>query len=518
MISYPISQISKSSFRTVFYLRLSKEDKKTGESDSISNQRLILQHFLKSHPDLQFFREYIDDGKSGTHFNRPGFSKMMEDLDHKLFDCILCKDCSRFGRDYIECGSYIRSFDQSGIRFIAVNDQYDSFDPNRDDTIFAIKNVINTQYSQNKSKELKKLFKEKQYSGQYMGAFSVYGYQKDTQEKHRFLIDPYAASVVQRIFSLFCSGMKQQSIARLLTDEGVLPPEEYKHASGSRFCTGRSGTFHGWSYGTIHTMLSNPVYLGSTVQNKTYRRSLRGKAHKTSVQDWIIVEHTHEPIVDMTTWEKTQRLLKQRNGRSPDFSSVSAFAGFLKCADCGASLSSGHWGKQSVFLCGTYKRFGRSYCSPHLVPKQLLYDFVLDDINQFLQSYPDFSQKLIFFADHFSQKMALPPDSAFYENANIEARYEKITAYKKKIFELYSDHLISLSDFLQLQNQYAQEERQLEQRKKNLPSSTVRTSSPWICEFLQSQKLTVLDRSIVADTIDSILVSEGNKISIFYRF
>lgn len=510
-----MSLSSVSSARAVFYLRLSKEDRTVGESDSIANQRLILQNFLKAHSELQFCGEYIDDGKTGTHFNRPGFSKMMEDLESKQFDCILCKDCSRFGRDYIDCGFYIRAFDETGIRFIAVNDQYDSFDPRRDDTIFAIKNVINTEYSRGKSRELKKLFKEKQYSGQYMGAFSVYGYQKDAKEKHHFVIDPYAACIVRRIFSLFCEGVQKQSIARLLTEEGIPSPEEYKHAMGSHFSTGQAVPKKGWSYGTIHAMLGNPVYIGSTVQNKTYRKSMRGRAYKNPPENWIIVEHTHEPIISPELWETTQRLLKERRGKTPDLSTLSSFAGFLKCADCGASLSSGRWGKQPVFLCGTYKRFGRSRCSPHLVPKQLLYDLVLKDLNDFLSSYTDLPAKAAEIA-----RMSSPQNMQLErELAQLMRQSSKIGSYKKRALELYSNQALSLSDLQSLFDQYHQEEALLHEMEKELHRTcSAPPLSPWVESFTRTGKLTALDRSIVADTISSISVSESKEISICYRF
>lgn len=510
------SAASEAPMRVAFYLRLSKEDSASCESNSISNQRLILRRFLESHPELSFFREYVDDGQSGTNFNRPGFSQMMDDLDHRLFDCILCKDCARFGRDYVGCGFYIRSFDEAGIRFIAVNDQYDSFDPHRDDTIFAIKNVINAEYSRSKSKELKKLFKEKQYCGQYMGAFAVYGYQKDPSDKHHFLIDPCAAAVVRRIFSLFCIGMKKQSIARLLTEEGIPSPEEYKRAVGSHFDSGHRVKKTGWSYASVHTVLNNPVYLGHTVQNKTYRKSMRGKASRHSPEDWIIVEHTHDPIISPDIWEKTQRLLHLRSGNRPNPSSVSLLSGFLKCAECGASLSSARWGKQPVFLCGTYKRLGKSHCSPHLVPKQLLYDLILEDVNSFLGSCPDLTEILSSLcADQTSEEKDVGSSLK-----NIELQSAKISGYKQKAFELYSDHRLSLDDFCALQQQYALEEQKLAHFREALAHTACEndTLSAWTKAFVQSRRLPSLDRAILADIIAQIQISESKEITIVYRF
>lgn len=489
------------------------------ESDSITNQRMLLHRYLETHSEFLFYKEYVDDGETGTNFNRPQFQQMMDDLDKGFIDCIICKDCSRFGRDYIECGAYIREFDEHTIRFIAVNDHYDSFDQYRDDTIFAIKNVMNTEYSKAKSRDIKKLFKEKQYEGAYMGAFSVYGYKKSSVDKHKFLIDEYAANVVRRVFQMFCDGMAKQTIARTLTAEGVLAPEEYKRVNGSNFHTGRIAQQKGWSYGTIHQMLCNQVYLGHTVQNKTYRKHMKGKGYKNPKEKWIVVENTHEPIIDKELWDKTQRLFIEHAKPKPDFSNRSAIAGFITCAECGARLTSSFWGKEPCFVCGTYKRAGRKGCTPHVVSKKLILDTITADFNRIVRKGCDIESKI----DQYKSSQRILKKNYETELKNLDHRLQSVMIYKKKAFEAYQDNVVSENDFMVLQKQYEEEENAIRALQKDMSGTQTEgldqiTQFPWLEELLQKGMIKELDRSTIADMVDMIYVSENKEIKIVYRF
>lgn len=506
-------------YHTALYLRLSKEDRKDKESDSITNQRLLLHNYLEHHPEFLFYKEYIDDGETGTNFNRPQFQQMMDDLDKGFINCIICKDCSRFGRDYIECGSYVREFDDCNVRFIAVNDNYDSFDQYRDDTIFAIKNVMNTEYSKAKSRDIKKIFKEKQYEGSYMGAFSIYGYKKSPEDKHKFIIDDYAANVVRRVFQMFCDGMAKQTIARTLTAEGILSPEEYKRANGSNFHTGRISLQKSWSYSAIHHMLQNQVYIGNTVQNKTYRKRMKGKGYKNPKEKWIIVENTHEPIIDKELWERTQKLFIERAKPQPDFSHISAIAGFVLCAECGARLTAGTWGKEPALICGTYKRMGKKGCTPHLVPKKVILDTITNDLNIIIANSNQLEEKINCCKN--SQKMKT--ENYDTELSRLNHRIQSTIKYKKKAFEAYEDKLLSRNDFQSLLKQYEEEEIAIRtmqdtilSRQKNAAESN--PQFPWLERLLRKGKIEELDRSIIADMVDSIYVSDHKEIKIVYRF
>lgn len=506
-------------FHTALYLRLSKEDRKDKESDSIANQRLLLHNYLEHHPEFLFYKEYIDDGETGTNFNRPQFQQMMDDLDKGLINCIICKDCSRFGRDYIECGSYVREFDDCNVRFIAINDNYDSFDQYRDDTIFAIKNVMNTEYSKAKSRDIKKIFKEKQYEGSYMGAFSIYGYKKSPDDKHKFVIDEYAANVVRRVFQMFCDGMAKQTIARTLTAEGILSPEEYKRANGSNFHTGRISQQKSWSYGAIHQMLQNQAYIGNTVQNKTYRKRMKGKGYKNPREKWIIVENTHEPIIDKELWDRTQKLFIERAKPRPDFSNISAIAGFVTCAECGARLTASTWGKGPALICGTYKRMGRKGCTPHLVPKQLIIDTITNDLNAIIANSHDIEDKI----NRYKNNQKTTDKNYDVELKKLDNRIQSIMKYKKKAFEAYQDELLSKNDFQNLQKQYEEEENAIRSMQNTIISSQKNVAEnnqqfPWLERLLQKGKIEELDRGTVADTIDAIYVSDNKEIKIVYRF
>ena len=506
-------------FNTALYLRLSKEDRRDMESDSIANQRMLLHRYVENHPEFHFYKEYVDDGETGTNFNRPQFQQMMDDLDKGFINCIICKDCSRFGRDYIECGAYIREFDDNDIRFIAINDNYDSFDQYRDDTIFAIKNVMNTEYSKAKSRDIKKIFKEKQYEGAYMGAFSVYGYKKSPDDKHKFIIDDYAANVVRRVFQMFCDGMAKQTIARTLTAEGILSPEEYKRVNGSNFHTGRISQQKSWSYGAIHQMLRNQVYLGHTVQNKTYRKRMKSKGYKNPKEKWIIVENTHEPIIDKELWDKTQRLFIERAKPKPDFSNQSAIAGFVTCAECGARLTSSSWGNEPSLVCGTYKRMGRNGCTPHVVPKKLIIDTITDDLNTIIRNSHDVENKI----NQYKNSQRIIKQNFESELKNLDNRIQSILTYKKKAFEAYQDNVLSKNDFMALQKQYEEEENSIRALQNDMLGNQTEGINqtlhfPWLEKLLQRGRIDELDRSTVADMIDTIYVSDNKEIKIVYRF
>lgn len=506
-------------FNTALYLRLSKEDRKDKESDSIANQRLLLHNYLEHHTEFYFYKEYIDDGETGTNFIRPQFQQMMDDLDKGLINCIICKDCSRFGRDYIECGSYVREFDDRNVRFIAINDNYDSFDQYRDDTIFAIKNVMNTEYSKAKSRDIKKIFKEKQYEGSYMGAFAIYGYKKSPNDKHKFIIDEYAAEVVRRVFTMFCDGMPKQTIARTLTAEGILSPEEYRRANGSNFHTGRISQMKSWSYGAIHHMLQNQSYIGNTVQNKTYRKRMKGKGYKNPKEKWIIVENTHEPIIDKELWDRTQKLFLERAKPRPDFSNVSAIAGFVICAECGARLISSSWGKEPCLICGTYKRMGRKGCTPHTAPKQLIIDTITNDLNTIIANSSNIVDKI----NQYKNSQKRTKQSHETEFKKLDNRIQSILNYKKKAFESYQDGLISKEDFINLQKQYEEEENAIRSLQNNIFSMQQynlenKQQFPWLEKLLQKRMIEELDRSTVADTVEAIYVSDNKEIKIVYRF
>ncbi len=301
--------------KTALYLRLSKEDGDKEESNSIDSQRRLLLDYLSRRSNLELYEEYVDDGYSGTNYARPAFQRMLADAQAKKLTCILVKDLSRFGRNYLETGKYIQQvFPQLGIRFIAVNDQVDTKDERQQgfDMMLPIRNIFNEGYSQDISRKVQSSFKVMQKAGAFCGAHTSYGYHKNPTNRHKLVIDPYAAAVVRDIYSWYLSGVGQRTIAAKLNEKGILCPSAYKQQNGENYHNSkRLDTTSYWTYTTIHRILQNEMYKGYMVQNKCVRK-MRGKARQRPKEEWIIVPGTHEAIIDLEVWERVQELLKHR--------------------------------------------------------------------------------------------------------------------------------------------------------------------------------------------------------------
>ena len=266
-------------------------------------------------------------------------------------------------------------------------------------------------------------------------------------------------------------------------------------------------------------MLQNQTYIGNTVQNKTYRKRMKEKGYKNPKEKWIIVENTHEPIIDKELWDRTQKLFIERAKPRPDFSNISAIAGFVTCAECGARLTSSTWGKEPALICGTYKRMGRKGCTPHLVPKQLIIDTITNDLNAIIANSHDIAEKI----SRYKNNQRTTAKNYDAELKKLDNRIQSIMKYKKKAFEAYQDGLLSMTDYKNLQNQYEEEENTIRSIQDTIISDQKNVSEcdlqfPWLERLLQKGKLEELDRSTIADAIASIYVSDNKEIKIVYRF
>lgn len=384
-------------FNVAQYIRLSREDGDKAESDSIGNQRKLIHSFLEGKEEFVLYDSYEDDGYTGTNFKRPGFLRMIHDIEEGNVNCVIVKDLSRFGRDYIDTGKYLeRYFPEHDVRFISISDNIDSM-KQAYDMLMPIKNIFNEQYARDISKKVHTAMHSKQKAGEFIGAFPSYGYKKSVFDKNKLVVDEYAAEVVRRIFSLYIAGTGKIRIASILNEEGIACPSEYKRLNGENYRNSKqlaSTTY--WTYSTIHRILENQIYIGDMVQGKTVRR-MRGRARTVDKEEWIIKEGTHEPIIDEMTWNKTQYLLGKRTRELDLNSNVSIFAGFLKCGDCGRAMTkkyakSGTGGNNVNYYCGSYVRSGRQFCSPHHIRHQVLEDIVLNDLKMVVQSIENLSE------------------------------------------------------------------------------------------------------------------------------
>ena len=512
-------------FNVAIYIRLSREDGDKEESDSVGNQRKLLAEYIAKKEDFILYDVYVDDGYSGTNFNRPSFQRMIADIEDGKVNCVVVKDLSRFGRDYIDTGRYLeRYFPEMGVRFISVTDGIDSM-KQAYDMLLPIKNIFNEQYARDISKKIQATVKSKQKAGEFIGAFTSYGYKKSPVDKNKLVIDDYAADVVRRIFSLYIQGYGKQKIAKLLNAEGVLCPAEYKKVNGENYknCNRLESTTY-WSYSTINSILHREMYVGNMVQGTKHQR-MRSKQKKMPKEEWIVVENTHEPIIDKATWEKAQSLLQKRTRELDLETNKNIFAGFVKCGDCGRAMAKNMWrradgSKTYSLYCGTYKRNGKQYCTPHTLPMVVLEDIVLGDLKAIVDNV-DNLKELVQSQSFTASQVKRIADT---ELSKIKAELERVKKLKKSVYEDYREELISKEEFLSYREDYLKKEelysKQIEalEEKKNDNVTEDVFETPWLKRLLELKDIEALDRNIVVEMISEIKVYENRKIKITYNF
>ena len=374
------------------YYRLSQEDERQGESVSIDNQRAILRKYAEER-GFEIHDEYIDDGVSGTTFQRPGVQRLLDDAKTGVINTIIVKDLSRFGRNYIEVGQYVDYvFPAFGIRFIAIQDNVDT--ENRDSNameMMPIVNIFNEWHAANTSKKIKAVRRSNALAGIYSAKKATYGYLKGTDKKRTPVIDEETAPVVRRIFELYASGTSPKNIADILNAENIPSPGKLAYERLGH--KGRPNEMRLWCEVSIRFMLNNIMYIGhlpmlqeTTVSYKNHKRQAKDRI------DWVITYNNHEPIISQELWDRVQERQKHMaQGRKTKTGFIHPLSGFLVCADCGSKLKmSGHLNGpktayQYHFDCGLHIRYGKSLCFSHFIPAKVLEEIVLNDIREMAQ-------------------------------------------------------------------------------------------------------------------------------------
>ena len=367
------------------YYRKSQEDERQGESISIENQRTILRKYAEEH-GFEIHDEYIDDGVSGTTFQRPEVQRLLDDAKTGVINTIIVKDLSRFGRNYIEVGQYVDYvFPAFGIRFIAIQDNVDT--ENRDSgamEMMPIMNVFNEWHAANTSKKIRTVLKANAREGKYHARKAPYGYVKGDDEKKTPIIDEEAAAVVKRIFEMRASGLSPHKIADILNAEGILNPSRYSMEKYG--IVGRKENMGLWSFCAVNSILNNPTYLGHMAQQRWSSISYKNhKRYKKDESEWVVVHNTHEAIITQELWDKVREVEKSvAQGRKTKRGYTHPLSGFLFCADCGGKMkmnSINRNGKVDFnFNCGNHVRLGKSYCFSHFIQAKDIEAIVLDDI------------------------------------------------------------------------------------------------------------------------------------------
>lgn len=526
--------MSSSIYETALYLRLSKDDadidgsKKT-ESNSIGSQRDILKAYVQSHEDLRLYDIYIDDGYSGANFERPEFERMMVDIRAGKVNCVLVKDLSRFGRDYIEAGRLIqKTFPALSVRFIAVTDGFDSLYADRTDSslILPIKNFVNDSYCRDISMKVKAQQTVKRKEGKCISAFAVYGYKKNPEDKNRLMVDEYAADIVRKIFAWKIAGMSLMAIAEKLNATGILSPMEYKRSLGIKYHTGFEGTSTAkWAAVSVKRVLVNPVYLGTMVQGKQEKINYKvNKRINKPKEEWICVENTHEAIVSEADFLTVQDLLKYDGRASNDADVASLFSGVLVCADCKAPMVkrvNSYKGTKKVFYICQTKNKSRG-CSRHSIEENLLKRIVFKEIKKFLElmtSYSETARYLEQMNVNYDQVVEYDSQIAF-----IQAEYNRYYTMKSNLYTDLREGLIDKKEFEEFHDLYERKCTELEnavtaQKKiiKDMFQNGIAAKSQ-LEKIKDTLDIQELDRELLVTTIRRVYIHEDKRLEIEFRF
>lgn len=375
--------------RAAAYCRLSKDDDQIGESSSIQTQRDMLTMYI-AQQGWKLVDVYIDDGYTGLNTNRPDFQRMLQDIDEGKIDIVVTKDLSRLGRNYVQTGYYIEEyFPRNHVRYIALNDSVDTTLDNND--IASFKNILNEFYSRDVSKKIRSAYKVKAQQGVFTGSYAHIGYKKDPNKQGHLLVDEETAWIVRKIFDWAKEGWGAQRIKTQLEAEKIPTPTWWNRQRGLRNYHGRferegNVTPDGacvWGLTTIKKLLTQPVYIGAIAGQKNITRFKVGWLGYRPMDEWVIVEGMHEPIIDRQTWDIVQEKIKSRK-RPDDRGEFSIFSGLLKCSTCGKTCTARYNSqRRKVYSCLTYNRYGKNHCTSHAIFGDQLYDAVLQDIREF---------------------------------------------------------------------------------------------------------------------------------------
>ena len=515
--------------KTDLYMRLSVEDNDKLESDSIKNQRELLRAYAESHPELEVVDEYVDDGYTGTNFDRPAFSRIMQDCEAGRINCIVVKDLSRLGRNFIGMGKLMeRVFPQKGIRLIAINDNYDNAKENSaaDDVVVPFKNLLNDSYSRDISTKIRSQLAVKCRRGEFIGNYAPYGYQKDERNHNHLVVDDYAASVVRDIFQWRMDGMSAQRIADKLNHSGVLSPSEYKRLAAGTYRSGfRSGEKAKWQATQIIRILTNEIYLGTMVQGKRQKVNYKvKKIRDVAPENWIRVRETHEAIITQQLFDTVQEVIKLDTCAGEGQETVHLFSGIVECGSCHQSMvrrMTSKNGKRYFYLhCSTYKNHGG--CTSHIISESKLYDVVLKALQQEIAAISKIEDRL-------HEIDQIPRDQrkikSFHNQiAMLEKEMEKYTELRRQLYEDMTSGIVDKEEYLEFNRTFtqkieaAQDSQREARRQMELLLNIEVSQLPWIEMFKKYQNLQELNRRILVELIEKIIVIDKTQIVIRFRF
>lgn len=515
-------------YKAIKYIRLSYTDDKTVESDSVANQRRLIDGFIDKHPEIEAVAEKIDDGYSGVLFDRPAFQEMMDMIKRGEANCVIVKDLSRLGREYIETGRYMRRvFPAYGVRFIAINDNVDTINDAADDLTVSVKNIMNEAYCRDISVKTRSALDVKRRNGDFVGAFPVYGYFK-TGDQHKSLeVDPYAADVVRAIFRRRLEGFSALNIANELNRMGILSPLAYKRNNGLPHAKGGFTDIKdcGWSATTVIRILQDETYTGTLVQGKqsTPHFKLKTLENKPS-SEWIRFEHAHEAIISKHDFELVQRIRGIDTRTSPKEDKVYLFSGMLICGCCGGRMTrkiNRYKGKEYVYyFCPTGKKHS---CSNGVMLKER---DLIECVQAAVKSHIENIASLDLILSSISHERINRELAREYAGhiKSCENQLAKLENYKSALYENLVGGLIDKQEYLSYKNKYNKDIESMQaaiegwQQKLTDVMENRSERNRWINHFMKFSKMEEIDRKAVMQLIRSIRVISKDELHIEFNY
>ena len=524
--------------QAAIYCRLSQDDGSLGESGSIQTQKAILTQYCQEH-HMEIVDCYCDDGWSGTNFDRPAFQRMIGDIEAGRVNTVIVKDLSRFGREYAQMGLYIEHyFEEKGVRFLSLAENIDS-SQGLNNLVLPFTNVINSLYARQASEKTKAAHRARAKNGMFLGSRAPYGYQKDPNDRHHLIVDPEAAEVVKEIFRMFADGIGYVRMTKILRERNILNPQAYFNQNNPDYYK-HSDYWRkpfDWHATSVRAILNNPVYLGKLTFGKTKTKGFFDKRRvPTEESDWIVVEHTHEPLVSQELWDTVHQMMKARR-RENGSGHVQPFAGLVKCAGCGSSLNASYdkkKGKYTGFSCWVYKNYGKQRCTSHAIGWQTLNRLVLEDIRRNAQVAKLAAARYV--GVLLRTKLEKEKGETVRAERELKKAEKRIGELDKILAKLYEDQAlgkISEARYQAMAPGYEAEQASLQERVSQLREQLAHTQEvqdnveqfvPLIQKYTDIQELTP---HILNELIEKIVVHEkkveedGSKsqmVEIHYKF
>lgn len=517
-------------FKVAMYIRLSREDGDKEESSSVTNQRNIITRFINENDNFIIVDEYVDDGYTGTNFNRPAFQRMIKDIEKGKINTVITKDLARLGRDYIDTGRYVqRYFPENRVRYIALLDGIDTLEDAGMNDIAPFKSVINDMYVKDISKKITSALKERKTAGNFLAVTAPYGYKKNPENKYQLVINEEEAKVVRYIFRLYLQGNGLTKIAKILTEEEIPVPGISRNIGTTR----KTKLYNCWKQTTISRILKNPVYIGNLEQFKRKKVNYKSKKRVTvPKEDRVICYNTHEPIIKKEDFDEVQKIITENKAFSKSTKHDYLFKGFLYCADCGAKLyltySDYAYKKYGEYryttVCYTYSKY-YNQCSRHSNSIPILEKILIENIKKVCNAYlnRDLEKELIEMVEKENKRNVLEQE---YNKKidNIETKIEDLNLCIRNLYMDKVKNVITEKDYIELSKNFTQERDKLINEKEELLklSTNLKNDNNNKEEIEKVAKEFVLlkkpTKELLSRLIDKVTISEDNIITIYFKF